>query len=118
VHEEGHDAGGQDVIANEGVPGGPETLEVVELDVVLGDLFELAPVSAALVWEGGVEDGGRVSVGNTSVDCSASRRGVRSETDMYSILTTLAAKHDNQIRTRACARERGREGVLLDDGTK
>jgi len=46
VHEKGHDASGQDIIADKGVPGSPETLKVVELNIVFGDFFELAPVGA------------------------------------------------------------------------
>ena len=34
VHEERHDSSGQDIVADKGVPGGPETFKVVELDIV------------------------------------------------------------------------------------
>lgn len=35
VHEEAHDAGGEDVVADVGVPRRPHALEVVEVDIVL-----------------------------------------------------------------------------------
>lgn len=62
VHEEGHDSSGQDIVANEGVPGRPETLKVVELNIVFRNLLKLTPVSALLVRERKVEKGGRVAV--------------------------------------------------------
>ena len=34
VHEEGHDARGEDVVADERIPRRPQALEVVELDIV------------------------------------------------------------------------------------
>lgn len=44
VDEERHDTRGQDVVTHPCVPGQPHLLKVVELDIVLGDLLEGAPV--------------------------------------------------------------------------
>lgn len=44
VHHEGHDTGCEDIVLHVGVPGGPESLENIEMDIILGDFFELAPV--------------------------------------------------------------------------
>lgn len=44
VHQEGHDAGGEHVVANVGVPCHPQLLKVIEVHIVLGHLFELVPV--------------------------------------------------------------------------
>ena len=58
MHEEAHDARGEDVVAHEGVPRRPQPLEVVELQVVLGDLVELVPVGVLRVREHRVGEGG------------------------------------------------------------
>ncbi|EKG20031.1 hypothetical protein MPH_02662 [Macrophomina phaseolina MS6] len=44
VHDERHDAGGQDIVVHVGVPGKPEALEVIEGDIVLRNLVESLPV--------------------------------------------------------------------------
>lgn len=44
VHDKGHDAGGEDVVLHPQVPGGPETFDDVELDIVLVDVVEHAEV--------------------------------------------------------------------------
>lgn len=44
VHDEGHDTGGQNIVVHVSVPRKPEALEVVEGDIVLGNLLELGPV--------------------------------------------------------------------------
>lgn len=58
VHNERHDACGEDVVLHPQVPGGPEALEGVELDIVPVDVVEDAEV--ALVRGGlvGEHDGG------------------------------------------------------------
>jgi hypothetical protein len=50
VHDKGHDAGRQDIIAHPCVPCKPELLEVVELHVVFGDLLERTPVGVLRHW--------------------------------------------------------------------
>lgn len=50
VHDEGHDAGGQDIVAHPGVPCKPQLLGIVELDIVLGDLLKGAPVGILRHW--------------------------------------------------------------------
>ena len=40
VHDEAHDAGGQDIVLHPQVPRRPEALDDVELDIVLGNLLE------------------------------------------------------------------------------
>ncbi len=40
VHDEAHDAGGEDIVLHPEVPGRPEALGDVELDIILGDLLE------------------------------------------------------------------------------
>lgn len=59
VDHEGHDTGGQNIIAHPRVPGQPHLLEVVEGDIVLGDLFERSPVRVLRHWR---QNGGRVPV--------------------------------------------------------
>ena len=54
VHQEGHDTGSEDVILHPSIPGGPQPLSIVEVDVVLGYLVELTPVGL----RGGVEERG------------------------------------------------------------
>lgn len=44
VHDEGHDARGENIVLHVGVPSQPHALGVVERDIVLGDLFKRAPV--------------------------------------------------------------------------
>lgn len=44
MHDEGHDSGGQYVVLHEGIPGHPQALKEIEMDIVLGNLVELAPV--------------------------------------------------------------------------
>ena len=45
MHEEGHDSRREDIILHVGVPRSPHSLEDIEVDIVLGYLVELAPVS-------------------------------------------------------------------------
>lgn len=44
VHHERHDTGCEDIVLHEGVPGFPQSLEDIEVHIVLGDLLEVAPV--------------------------------------------------------------------------
>lgn len=44
VHDEGHDSSGEYIVLHKGIPGRPETLKDVEMDIVLGNLVELAPI--------------------------------------------------------------------------
>lgn len=44
VHHERHDTGCEDIVLHKGVPSFPESLENVEVDIVLGDFFKVAPV--------------------------------------------------------------------------
>ena len=57
VQHKGQEPRGQDVVLHVRVPGRPGPLEDVEMHVVLGDFFELAPVRVRL---GKVEEGGGV----------------------------------------------------------
>jgi hypothetical protein len=57
VHEEAHDAGREHIVADERVPRRPEPFEVVELEVVFGDLVEFGPIGVRGVREHGVSDG-------------------------------------------------------------
>jgi hypothetical protein len=57
VNHEGHDAGGQNIVAHPCVPGHPHLLKVVELHIVLGDLLKGAPVGILRHWR---QDGGGV----------------------------------------------------------
>lgn len=50
VDDKGHDSCRKDVVAHPCVPGHPHLLEEVELDVVLGDLLEGAPVRVLRHW--------------------------------------------------------------------
>lgn len=75
VHEEAHDAGGEDIVADVGVPRSPHTLEVVEVDIVLGDLVELVPVGVGRVRQHDVRDrvvGGIVTVVDVSTGFNGS----------------------------------------------
>lgn len=47
VHNEGHDAGGQNIVVHVGVPGEPEALKVVEGDIVLRNLLKSTPISVS-----------------------------------------------------------------------
>lgn len=62
VHQEGHDTSGEHVVANVGVPRHPQLLKVIEMYIVLGDLFELVPVSVRGVRESVLKNGRRVAV--------------------------------------------------------
>lgn len=62
VHDKGHYASREDIVAHVGVPGSPEFLKVIKRHIVLRDLFELGPVSGGRVWQSVVEDGRRVDV--------------------------------------------------------
>lgn len=44
VHHERHDAGCKDIVLHESVPGLPQSLENIEVDIVLGDFLVVAPV--------------------------------------------------------------------------
>jgi hypothetical protein len=44
MHHEAHDARGENVVLHVRVPCRPQLLEIVERDIVLGHLVELAPV--------------------------------------------------------------------------
>lgn len=44
VHDEGHDAGGEDIVLHVGVPCCPSLLEGTEVDIVLSDLIEMLGV--------------------------------------------------------------------------
>ena len=46
VHSERHDASSQNIILHPGIPCGPESLGNVEMGIVFGYIFKLAPVSA------------------------------------------------------------------------
>jgi len=43
MHHERHDASCQDVILHIGIPGGPESLRNVKVNIIFGNLIELAP---------------------------------------------------------------------------
>ncbi len=45
VHQKRHDASSEDIVLYVGVPRSPQALEDIEMDIVFGDLIELAPVS-------------------------------------------------------------------------
>jgi hypothetical protein len=62
VHQEGHDAGGEHIVANVGVPRHPQLLKVIEVYIVLGHLFELVPVRVGSVRESVLENGRRVAM--------------------------------------------------------
>jgi hypothetical protein len=44
VNDKGHDARGQNIVAHPCVPSEPQLLEIVELDIVLGNLLKRSPV--------------------------------------------------------------------------
>lgn len=46
MHDEGHDAGCEDIVLHVGIPCCPCFLEKVEVDVVLGDLVEVVRVGS------------------------------------------------------------------------
>ena len=52
MHGEGHDAGSENIILQICIPSRPQALQKIKVDVVLGHLIELAPVS---VGRGGKE---------------------------------------------------------------
>ena len=52
VHDEGHDSGSEDIVLQICIPSCPQALQKIKVDVVFGDLIELAPVS---VGRGGKE---------------------------------------------------------------
>ena len=52
VHNKRHDASSEDIILQIGVPGCPQAFKNVEVDIVLGNFIELAPVS---LWGRGKE---------------------------------------------------------------
>jgi hypothetical protein len=62
VHQEGHDTGGEHIVANVGVPRHPQLLKVIEVYIVLGHLFELVPVRVGSVRESVLENGRRVAM--------------------------------------------------------
>lgn len=43
VHRKGHDAGRKDIVLHIRIPGLPQPLKHIEMDIILGDLFEGAP---------------------------------------------------------------------------
>lgn len=53
MHKKGHDAGRKHIVLHVGIPGCPQALEDVQMDIVLGYLVELTPVG---LW-GRVEQG-------------------------------------------------------------
>lgn len=59
MHHKGHDTGSQDIVLHVGVPGSPQALSDVELNIVLGDLIKLAPVGVRLTGE---DRGSRIPV--------------------------------------------------------
>ena len=44
VHYERHDAGRQDIVLHERVPCCPQSLEVIQVDIVFRYLIEIAPI--------------------------------------------------------------------------
>ena len=44
VHHERHDTGCEDIVLHKSVPGFPQSLKNIEVDIVLGDFLEVAPV--------------------------------------------------------------------------
>ena len=62
VHQEGHDAGGEHIVANVCVPRHPQLFKVIEVYIVLGHLFELVPVRVRCVRESMLKNSRRVAV--------------------------------------------------------
>ena len=54
MHHEAQDTRGKDVVAHERIPRRPQSLEVVELDIVFRDLVEFVPIRVLGVREHGV----------------------------------------------------------------
>lgn len=50
VHDKGHDARREDIVAHPCVPRHPHPLEVVELHIVFGDLLKRTPVGVLRHW--------------------------------------------------------------------
>lgn len=74
MHNKGHDAGGNHIILHVGIPGRPHALQVVQMNIVLGDLLELAPVSC---WEGPEGERSRVPAVDHLAIALKSRNGER-----------------------------------------
>lgn len=62
VHQKGHDTSGEDIVADVGIPGHPEFLKVVEVYIVLRNLFELVPVCVGGVRERVLKNSCRVAI--------------------------------------------------------
>ena len=45
MHQERHDACGEDIVLHVGIPRCPQTLENIQMHIVLGHFVELTPVS-------------------------------------------------------------------------
>jgi hypothetical protein len=71
MHDERHDARGEDIVAHPGVPCKPHLLKVVQLNIVLGDLLEGAPVGILRHWrqDCGCVPGVAVSMLRRAIDC-------------------------------------------------
>lgn len=54
MHDEGHDAGGQNIVLHVGVPRSPGLLEDIEVDVILCDVVVVVVVGDRLSGEGGI----------------------------------------------------------------
>ena len=54
MENKGHDAGRQDIVLHESIPGGPEALEYVELNELRRDLIIFCPVGVGRRIIGGV----------------------------------------------------------------
>lgn len=44
VHHERHNASCEDIVLHKGIPGDPQSLKDIEVNIVFGDLLEMAPV--------------------------------------------------------------------------
>ena len=67
VHQERHDAGGEHVVADVGVPRHPQLLKVIEVYIVFGHLFELVPVRVGGVRESVLKNSRRVAVNKVRI---------------------------------------------------
>lgn len=67
VHHEGHDTSGEHVVANVRIPGHPQFLKVVEVNIVLRNLVELVPVCVGGVRESVLKNSCRVAIDKS--DC-------------------------------------------------
>lgn len=67
VHQERHDAGGEHVVANVGVPRHPQLLKVIEVYIVFGHLFELVPVRVRGVRKSVLKNSCRVAVNKVRI---------------------------------------------------